>query len=228
MTGGVCDIDKEQLATRAVIVRNGDREMELELCEYHYNQLKEQQDTPLTAKTKRNAAKLSQENFDSFVSQLEYTPDHQDRQNKLRRQMSNQTKDIVQQAAETAVRFGRRIIDTEHLLHAMADNGAVHQLLQDSQFQDGEIKSYIETHAPRTDRQAKPYDPIEITVSSRVKQAVDSALQASDDLGHNYIGPEHLLIGLAQESRGLAGKILRQHGLTHQAIRQKARTGNRK
>ena len=59
MTGGICDIDKEQLVTRAVIVRSGDREMELELCEYHYNQLREQQDVPSTDEQASDAASMS-------------------------------------------------------------------------------------------------------------------------------------------------------------------------
>lgn len=227
MTGGICDIDKEQLATRAVIVRSGDREMELELCEYHYNQLREQQGGPSADNPAYGTATLSKENFDSFVSQLGYTPGQEDKQKKIRGQMSDQTKDIVQQAAETAVKFGRREIDTEHLLHAMADNSAVQEIFKGSDLKDSEVKSYIDTHAPKFDRLAKPYEPIEITVSSPVKRAVDTALEVSDELGHNYVGPEHLLIGLAQESSGMAGKILREHGLTPKAIKQKAGTGTK-
>ena len=148
MTGGICDIDKEQLATRAVIVRSGDREMELELCEYHYNQLREQQDVPSTDEQASDAASMSKENFDSFVSQLGYVPGNEDKQRKVRGQMSDTTKDIVQQAAETAVKFGRREIDTEHLLHAMADNSAVQGIFEGSDLKDSEVKSYIEAHAP--------------------------------------------------------------------------------
>ena len=47
------------------------------------------------------------------------------------------------------------------------------------------------------------------------------ALQASSDLGHSYVGPEHLLIGLAEEGEGMAADILRRYGLSSQAIRQK-------
>jgi len=40
------------------------------------------------------------------------------------------------------------------------------------------------------------------------------------ELGHSYVGPEHLLIGLAEEEEGLAGDLLRRYGLTPQALRQ--------
>jgi len=43
---------------------------------------------------------------------------------------------------------------------------------------------------------------------------------AARDLEHNYIGPEHLLIGLAEEEEGFAANVLRKYGLTPQALRQ--------
>jgi len=44
---------------------------------------------------------------------------------------------------------------------------------------------------------------------------------ASRELGHSYVGPEHLLIGcLVEEDEGIAGAILRRYGLTPQALRQ--------
>ncbi len=43
---------------------------------------------------------------------------------------------------------------------------------------------------------------------------------ASNELGHSYVGPEHFLIGLAEEGEGLAANLLRRYGLTPQALRQ--------
>jgi ATP-dependent Clp protease ATP-binding subunit ClpC len=60
----------------------------------------------------------------------------------------------------------------------------------------------------------------EIGISPRVKSALQLALRAAQDLGHSYVGPEHLLIGLSEEEDGLAGQILRKFGLTPQALRQ--------
>jgi ATP-dependent Clp protease ATP-binding subunit ClpC len=60
----------------------------------------------------------------------------------------------------------------------------------------------------------------EVGVSPRVKAALMAAFSASRELGHSYVGPEHLLIGLAEEEEGLAGDLLRRYGLTAQALRQ--------
>ncbi len=54
-----------------------------------------------------------------------------------------------------------------------------------------------------------------------MKGALQLAFAAAQELGHNYVGPEHLLIGLAEEEDGLAGQVLRKYGLTPPAIRQK-------
>ncbi|PXF65986.1 Clp protease ClpC, partial [Escherichia coli O157] len=54
----------------------------------------------------------------------------------------------------------------------------------------------------------------------RVKDALSRAFVASNELGHSYVGPEHFLIGLAEEGEGLAANLLRRYGLTPQALRQ--------
>ncbi len=50
---------------------------------------------------------------------------------------------------------------------------------------------------------------------------LEKAFSSSRQLGHSYIGPEHLLIGLLQEDEGMAGDILRKYGLTPESLRQK-------
>jgi len=60
-----------------------------------------------------------------------------------------------------------------------------------------------------------------LTISPRIKNVIEGAFNASQELGHNYIGPEHLLAGLVEEEDGLAGNLLRKYGLTSESIRQK-------
>ncbi|MFX5764991.1 Clp protease N-terminal domain-containing protein, partial [Acinetobacter baumannii] len=65
----------------------------------------------------------------------------------------------------------------------------------------------------------KPFEG-EIGVSPRVKDALSRAFVTSNELGHSYVGPEHFLVGLAEEGEGLAANLLRRYGLTPQALRQ--------
>lgn len=84
-----------------------------------------------------------------------------------------------------------------------------------------DIKGYIEANAPKGDEQATDEKNLEVTVSPRVKQVLEQAFTSSRQLGHSYIGPEHLLLGLLQEDEGMAGDILRKYGLTPESLRQK-------
>src|SRR6202008_1908446 len=66
----------------------------------------------------------------------------------------------------------------------------------------------------------KSESPVEPGVSPRLKDALGRAFAASHELGHSYVGPENLLIGLAEEGEGIANDGLRRYGLTPQALRQ--------
>ena len=44
--------------------------------------------------------------------------------------------------------------------------------------------------------------------TAKAKEAITLAVDAAEELGHSYIGTEHLLIGLIQEGSGVAAKVL--------------------
>src|ERR1700753_1232912 len=50
--------------------------------------------------------------------------------------------------------------------------------------------------------------------TDRAKQAVSFAQTEAIDLGHDFIGTEHLLLGLARTSDGIARDVLGEHGVT--------------
>jgi ATP-dependent Clp protease ATP-binding subunit ClpC len=135
--------------------------------------------------------------------------------------LSDHAKGLLQQAATTAQQWNRREVDTEHLLHALTGSDVVRTILGQFKISVDELRRQLEseTHhdagAGTAEQEAK-----EIGVTPAVKDALARASSVSHELGHSYIGPEHLLIGLAEESEGLAGTILRRYGLTPQALRQ--------
>ncbi len=131
--------------------------------------------------------------------------------------LSEQTRELLQRAAQQAVEWGKREVDTEHLLQALADNEVAQAIFKGFRVSPQEIETHLEKESPRGER---PAEVSEITVSPRVKSALVHAFEASRELGHSYVGPEHLLIGLATEQDGIAGDLLRRYGLTPQALRQ--------
>ena len=126
----------------------------------------------------------------------------------------------MQKAAQRAVAFGKREVDTEHLLDALMDSDVVEAILKQVKVSPDEVRNQIQSDAERGDFTPDRDEQIEISVSPRVKSALEHAFNASRELGHSYVGPEHLLIGLAEEQDGLAGDLLRKYGLTPHALRQ--------
>ncbi|GHK91134.1 ATPase [Escherichia coli] len=134
----------------------------------------------------------------------------------LASRISEQSEALLQEAAKHAAEFGRSEVDTEHLLLALADSDVVKTIPGQFKIKVDDLKRQIESEAKRGD---KPFEG-EIGVSPRVKDALSRAFVASNELGHSYVGPEHFLIGLAEEGEGLAANLLRRYGLTPQALRQ--------
>ena len=50
--------------------------------------------------------------------------------------------------------------------------------------------------------------------TQRAEKALNLAQQTAGELGHSYVGSEHLLAGLAKEQEGIAGRTLEQFGVT--------------
>ncbi|RRE79480.1 ATP-dependent Clp protease ATP-binding subunit [Klebsiella pneumoniae] len=133
----------------------------------------------------------------------------------LASRISEQSEALLQEAAKHAAEFGRSEVDTEHLLLALADSDVVKTIPVSSRSRSM-TSSGRSSLRPSGD---KPFEG-EIGVSPRVKDALSRAFVASNELGHSYVGPEHFLIGLAEEGEGLAANLLRRYGLTPQALRQ--------
>jgi ATP-dependent Clp protease ATP-binding subunit ClpC len=51
-------------------------------------------------------------------------------------------------------------------------------------------------------------EAVEIPFTPRAKRVLELALEEARQLGHNYIGTEHLLLGLLREGEGVAARVL--------------------
>jgi ATP-dependent Clp protease ATP-binding subunit ClpC len=224
MANGICDIDNRRSATHIVRVKQNGRETTLELCDEHYQQLRQRQSqtSPFESLFTNNGLnRPSSDEFSDFTSKLGYPLPRDREATNIEEFISEHTKEIIQQAAEVAVNFGRHEVDTEHLLYSLADSDVTQEILKQFKLNGEDLKSYIDANAPKDEAKYKPEEKVEVTVSPRVKQVLESAFRSSRELGHSYIGPEHLLIGLLQEDEGMAGDILRKYGLTPESLRQK-------
>ncbi|MDB5179144.1 MAG: ATPase with chaperone, ATP-binding subunit [Patescibacteria group bacterium] len=224
MANGICDICKRRPSTHAAKVSRDGREMTLELCNIDYARLRQQQamGSPFNSLFSGGMFDMLSDDFPAFSSQLGYPVPRDREATNIEEFISEHTKELLQRAAEKAVEFGRAEIDTEHLLYALADSDVVAEILRQFRVGAGDLKEYIQANAPKGDRQAPPEGTLEISVSPRVKSVLEHAFGISREMGHSYIGPEHLLIALAGEDESLAGDVLRKYGLAAESLRQKA------
>lgn len=208
----VCDICKIRPATHRVSVSQNGQTAELHVCDVDYGRLRQQS----TSSSPFESLFFGRDPLAAFEQAL--TRPQRAQAAGIETLLSDITKEIIQRAGEVAHQFGRNEVDTEHLLYALADNDVVAEILKQYKLQPDDIKGYIDANAPKD----TPSDvEAEMGVSPRVKSVLSSAYQISRELGHGYIGPEHLLIALAAEEEGMASEVLHKYGLTPESLRAK-------
>jgi ATP-dependent Clp protease ATP-binding subunit ClpC len=134
---------------------------------------------------------------------------------------AQRTETAIEKAAEAAHEFGSKKIDTEHLLLGLlrADDTVIKKIFEHLKLSLEDLKEYTKENIPKKETTTE-IDETKIGISPRVKHVFQTAFNESRKLNHNYIGPEHLLIGLLEEGEGLAHMILSKHGLSPEKIRQ--------
>ena len=208
----LCDICGIRPVTHRVQVTQNGQMAELNVCDIDYQRLRQQAGSSSPFESLFSGSNP----FNSF-EQAFARPERQQAAG-LETLLSDTAKDIIQEAGSVAHKFGRREVDTEHLLYALADNDVIAEILKQYKLKPSDIKGYIDANAPKG-KQTTTED--EMGVSPRVKSVLQGAYQISRELGHSYIGPEHLLIALAAEPDGMAHEVLEKYGLSPESLRAK-------
>jgi len=130
---------------------------------------------------------------------------------------SQRAKDIIQMAAENAVDSGSRNIDTEHLLWAAVNSDDVvvrvlKELKVDNELLQDQLNEVIGSDEGIT--HGTP------GLTPRAKEVLQLAFYESQELGHHYIGGEHILLGLIEEGEGIAAQIFEKYGISLTQARQ--------
>lgn len=116
---------------------------------------------------------------------------------------------IVRLAIERARADGADTVGTHHLLHgilAEGQNVAV-MVLTAIEVDPGQLAADLPAAKPAGDNdQANRFD-------GPAANAIELAVTEAISLGHNYVGSEHLLLGLVSEPDGLGGHLLRTRGV---------------
>jgi ATP-dependent Clp protease ATP-binding subunit ClpC len=124
---------------------------------------------------------------------------------------------VVVLAQEEARLLNHGFIGTEHLLLGIVHEGqgVAAQTLEALDIRLSAVRRAIEREVPRGT--SPPTSAPQFT--PRAKQALEDALRESLQLGHNYIGTEHLLLGLLRSDESVASKVLTELGANYERVR---------
>ena len=109
-------------------------------------------------------------------------------------------------AQEEAVRLGENYVSAEHLLLGLVRevDSVAAQILDRMGVAPGRLRRQIEAELPR----GVVHEIEEMVLTPRAKRVIDLAYDEARQMNHNYIGTEHLLLGVIREHDGLAGRVL--------------------
>ena len=118
-----------------------------------------------------------------------------------------------------ASQLGSISIETEHLLLGLIreGKGLTSRIFARSRLSLENIRKEIEG---RTVFREKVSTSVEIPFSAETKRVLQFAAEEADRLLHNYIGTEHLLLGILREERSVASTILSEKGMRLNAVRE--------
>jgi ATP-dependent Clp protease ATP-binding subunit ClpC len=121
-------------------------------------------------------------------------------------------------ARREARRFGHNYVGTEHILLGLIKlgQGVAVAALQAMGLDLETVRYEVEKHsAPSQDTELEGDPPL----TPRVKRVLTLAAREARALNYNYIGTEHILLGLLREGDGVAAKILRSLNIDVDAVR---------
>jgi ATP-dependent Clp protease ATP-binding subunit ClpC len=128
---------------------------------------------------------------------------------------------VIILAREEAIRLGHNFVGTEHLLLGLIreGDGLAVAILKKLNVNIAAVKAEVE----KVVAVGNEFSPAgEIPFTPQAKKVLEFAISEARSLGHNYIGTEHLLLGLIREGEGIASLILRDFGVTVAAAKAQA------
>jgi len=128
-------------------------------------------------------------------------------------------KKVVQLAHREALRLGHDIIGTEHILLGLIDegDGVAVQVMQSLGLNLDDVKMKIEEAVGS--RPSKVH-AVDLPLSPRAKRVLDLAIGEARNMRVNYVGTEHILLGIMAEGEGVAYQILTSYSLDLETVRQ--------
>jgi bifunctional DNase/RNase len=131
---------------------------------------------------------------------------------------TDRARKVMQLANQEAQRFNHEYIGTEHILLGLVKEGSgvaanvLKNLDVDLQRVRLEVEKLVQSGPDMVTAGKLPQTP-------RAKKVIEYAVEESRKLKHNYVGTEHILLGLLREDAGVAAQVLMNLGLGFDPVR---------
>jgi len=132
---------------------------------------------------------------------------------------TDRARKVMQLANQEAQRFNHEYIGTEHILLGLVKEGSgvaanvLKNLEVDLRKIRLEVEKIVQSGPDMVTMGKLPQTP-------RAKKVVEYAMEEARNLNHNYVGTEHLLLGLIREQEGVAAQVLMNLGLKLEDVRE--------
>ncbi|MFM8932610.1 MAG: Clp protease N-terminal domain-containing protein, partial [Gemmataceae bacterium] len=132
---------------------------------------------------------------------------------------TDRARKVMQLANQEAQRFNHEYIGTEHILLGLVKEGSgvAANVLKNLDIDLRKVRSEVEKLV-----QAGPEMVTigKLPQTPRAKKVIDYSIEEARNLNHNYVGTEHLLLGLLREQEGVAAQVLMNLGLKLEDVRE--------
>ena len=128
---------------------------------------------------------------------------------------------VISFAQEAALELGHDYVGTEHVLIGLikVKNSVAAKALNELGLSAETIIEDVEEHIGRGNKKASS-----VYMTPRVKHVLELAVEVANHMNHNYVGTEHILLGLLSDGGGVAVGILRNHNIRANDIVDTIRT----
>ena len=128
---------------------------------------------------------------------------------------------VLSFAQEAALELGHDYVGTEHVLIGLikVKNGVAAKALNELGLSAETIIEDVEEHIGRGNKKDSS-----VYMTPRVKHVLELAVEVANHMNHNYVGTEHILLGLLSDGGGVAVGILRNHNIRANDIVDTIRT----
>ena len=132
---------------------------------------------------------------------------------------TDRARKVMQLANQEAQRFNHEYIGTEHILLGLVKEGSgvaanvLKNLDVDLRKIRLEVEKIVQSGPDMVTMGKLPQTP-------RAKKVIEYAMEEARNLNHNYVGTEHLLLGLLREMEGVAAQVLMNLGLKLEDVRE--------